>query len=175
MQLIERTEHPRRDVALDHGRLDRVAVDQHRGVERLEAADAERVKDTGPDDPEVVRAVRDAANDLLLSVGRELADTKGHLDLHVAVRLGLDSLEQVVDSRVIAGFAVHGRHPEDDGSRGTAGLVPCLGTAAGGTHGRGQNQGQCLEKTSHVDCDLSPRSGPRRIVRRRCAGREDQS
>src|SRR5207244_1573096 len=122
MHCVERFQHPGWDVAVDNGRLELVAVDEHRGAERLEALDTQAVEGARADKAELVRASSYTADDLLFRVRRERADPEHHVDPDIPRRQLPDPPVEVVDLRVVPGFRVHRGHLQDDRIAGTAGL-----------------------------------------------------
>ena len=132
---------------LDHGALERVAVDQHRRGQRLEALDVERVEHARADPAEVDLAGSDILHDLLLGVGGEVPPLVHGLDAQVAAGELLDAIDEVrhcgreVEVAVGIGQAQHLR------LACAARLVLAVPTAGAGRRGerRGRGEGECRE------------------------------
>jgi len=106
-------QHLLRNVALDHGALKGVAVDQHRRLERLEAGDTHGVEDARPRMAEVDLTGGDGSYDLLLGIGGEAARFVDDLDTDVAAGTLLHPSGEVRDRGKVLQVAGGVGHSKD--------------------------------------------------------------
>jgi len=135
-------QHLLRNVALDHGALKGVAVDQHRRLERLEAGDTHGVEDARPRMAEVDLTGGDGSYDLLLGIGGEAAPFVDDLDTDVAAGTLLHPSGEVRDRGKVLQVAGGVGHSKDHRLTGPAGLVTTSPVTAAAPRHDGRDHGE---------------------------------
>jgi hypothetical protein len=139
-------QHPAGDLACDDGPLEGVAVDQHRGLQRLEAGDAQRVEHPCARPAQVGLAGSHRPHHLLLGVVGVVPPWTLELDPQVAAGTLLDQRHEVLDGRNTVEVAVGVGHPQHHRLTGATGLVatsPAAATASRHNrrdHGKGNGR-----------------------------------
>ena len=121
---LQTRQHLTGDVAAQHRLLQGVAVDEHRGGQRLEARDPEGVEDARPDPGEISLPTGDVPHDLQLEVRGVRAPFVRDLDAQSTARDLGDPVDEVRNSRLVVEVCVPVGQRQHDRLARPASLVP---------------------------------------------------